>query len=358
MKISLNFEETKETKQPKAKGQNPIKNAAASLLSGIKNTRLAPLERDIFTPKIMRLDMPGPHGRKDLEGKVVKNIKLKDAAGKKVQGYILESTKTLDEYFVATKDEVLCRMKISDFGDSLSVNALYGQANNGKYKGAGTELLKFAVQKSKDAGKGGRLELTVGGSPRFYYKNNFRQTPHSKNYLRENAVLDFITRQDINIDNVWGKFWNTPYVVLEEKEAEALLHGKRLYEESHSEYMGEFEIEYEHKGEPRKMTVGIDFADLSNYTVTEGVFVVQAYSKSVNETKFGTNVEMHPLANIEMRLLEDENGEKYLQIDTVNESWKGEKAVTKELMKVVEAKMDELGAKYIKKNGAKDKDFL
>jgi len=355
MKISLNFKNTKDTKQTKR--QNPIKNAAASLLSGIKNTRLVPLERDTFSPKIMHLNMPGPHGRNDLEGKVIKNIKLKDKTGKKVPAYILESTKTQNEYYAATKDEVLCRMNISDLDGSISVNALYGQANNGKYEGAGTELLKFAVQKSKASGKGGRLELTVGGSVKFYYKNNFRQTPRSRNYLRENAALDFITRENLYADDVWNKFWNTPYVVLEEKEAEALLAGERLYKKSHSEYMGEREIEYERKGEKRKMTVGIDFADLSNCTVTDGVFVAQAYKKNVKKSEYGDNIQMRPVANIEMRLLEDENGDKYLHLDTFNMGYTADEAVMNVLLDVTKEKSKELGAKYIKADEAVRKDF-
>lgn len=322
-----------------------IKNTAANFISGLNGP-----PQDTFSPKIVCLDMKGPHGRNNLEGRVIKNIKLKDSKGKKVSGCILESTKTSNEYYAATKDEVLCRMRLDEWTNYMYVSELYGQANNGKYKGAGTELLKFAVQKSKEKGYSGRLKLTIGGSPKFYYKNNFRiDKERSKDYIRQNAVLDCMTRLNLYADDIWGKYWGTANVTLEPKEAEALLEGKRLYNETHSEYMGEVEIEYEVKGEKRKKTVGIDFADLSNCTTTKDVFVAQAYSKNGEK--------MTPIANIEMRLLEDENGDKYLNIDAFNTNWIAREAVTEVLMGAVNQKMKELGAKYIKTDDAKTGNF-
>ena len=171
-------------------------------------------------------------------------------------------------------------------------------------------------------------------------------------------MLDFITRENLSADDVWSKFWNTPYVVLEAKEAEALLEDRRLYAESHSEYFGEREIEYKTKhGEIRKMTIGIDFSDLSNCTVTDGVFVAQAYKKSINESKYGNNTTMRPVANIEMRLLEDKKGDKYLHLDTFNEGYSANEAVMRALLDVIEAKMPELGAKYIMADEAVQGDF-
>ncbi len=352
MKILGHIGTSKENpKSTEAQRKAPIKTHVITAISGMKSKLLEPLREDIFTPKIMTLDMPGRWGEEGVQGKVIKKISLQKRSGGKAPGYILQSTKNNYTYYACTEDEALCRMRLYlDRNNQMYVDSLYGQAGHGKYKGAGTELLKFAVQKSKKEGDKGRLWLTVGGSPKFYYKSNFRISPKIKDHVRKNAVYDLATRQNLYMDDIWDKYWDVPNLTLEIKEAGALLSGERLCDKTHSEYMGDKEIEYQtKKGEKRKMTIGLDFSDLSNCTNTENVFVAQAYRKDGERMK--------PCSNIEMRLLKDENSDKYLNIDTFNVDYIAKEEVMEALMEVVEAKSKELGAKYIKKDEAVWEEF-
>jgi len=306
-------------------------------------------KEDSFTKSIIKTDMPGPHGDTDIRGTIVKSIPLKDSNGKNIQGFIIQEVEDENCFYACTKENALCRMEIrpkqSLGGGYIYINALFGQENNGVIKGAGTELLKFAAQKSMDMGFDGRLELCMAGSYPFYFKNNFRTGRGYPDHQRKDAVLDYITRHNVPKDTVWKKDWDSPVMILDEKGAAALLEGRRLYDESKSETMYSKIIQCTEKnGREYSIDTDIDFCDFSTSDPKKNAYTIQAIIKS--DENFYTQA-----AALNMELLEDENGKKYFDANNLYTEKLGkplEDAVKDELFKAAEIKAKEFGAEYIR----------
>ena len=170
-----------------------------------------------------------------VKGEIVKKIILKDLSGKKVKGYILKDISRENQYFVCANGKNQCRMIISEDEDSIYIEELYGHNNIGEFKGAGTELLKFASEISLEKGYKGKLSLKMGGSFPFYYKNNFRiDENHTDDVNIKNAALDYITREGVPKNKLWLAHWSTPIVILDEKNAKLMRNSKRLIDSSKS----------------------------------------------------------------------------------------------------------------------------
>ncbi len=334
-------------------------NSEKSKIKRLKTTKAAinftPLLRglphDTFSPEIVETHMPGTYGTPDIIGRRIKSIALKDTKGNDIPGFIIQEIEDENSYYACTKKCALCEMNISrahPFGTGyIFINSLYGQSNNGEVKGAGTELIKLAIEKSKATGCDGRLELSMAGSYPFYFKNNFRAGRGYSDYLRKDAVLDYMTRHKLIPEMIWKKKWDSINVILDEKGAKALLKGERFFDTSTSETMYSKNIEYQGKdGKTCTADIDIDFCDFSKSDIRDGTFVIQTILKKEGNYYF-------PLADLEMQLLEDENGDKYLEAENIRiEELKKdfEKAIIDEMFEAAAIKAKELGAKYIRKD--------
>ena len=337
--------------------------AAKSPLLSAKNLLTAKLSsentKDIFTPRIIETYMPGTHGTPDIRGRLVKNITLKDSKGKETPGFIIQEIEDENTYYACTKKCALCEMSITrahPFGTGyIFINSLYGQSNDGQIKGAGTELVKFAIQKSKEAGCDGRLELCMAGSYPFYFKNNFRAGRGYPEHLIMDAALDYTTRKNLWPNDFWKHNFDSINVILDEKGAEALLLGERFFDNSKSETMYSKTLECKSEsGKEYLMDSDVDFSDLSGSEPEENACVIQIILK-------GKENFHKQIAALEMQLLEDKDGKKYLEARnfyTANLGLPLEKTIFEETFKAAETKAKEFGAEYIKTdilNTIKDK---
>jgi len=303
---------------------------------------------DTFSREIITTQMANTSKKGTIKGTRVKSIPLKDASGRNIKGFIIQKTGTENCFYACTKENALCRMEMvtknKPYGGYIYIDALFGQGNDGKIKGAGTELLKFAAQKSMDKGFEGRLELTMAGSSPFYYKNNFRTGRGYPEHLRMDAVLDYTKRHNLPKTAVWDKsIDSSPVMILDERGAKALLEGRRLCDEEKSETMYGKKITYGSKGKTFEVTVDIDFCDFSKSDPEQNAYVIQAVLKKEDFYM--------QLAALEMRLSEDGDGKKFLDIKNIytNDMDKSlKKTVLKELFKAAKTKADELGAEHIK----------
>lgn len=187
------------------------------------------LHSDVFQSslKTVKLD------NETVKGSFIKDISLKDRQGNNVSGFIIQNK---DNFYACTGDTVLCRMNIKEKKDCIYISELYGQNNKGKYKGAGTELIKYAVEQSRNKGHEGVIKLFMAGSPSFYYKNNFRMTEESdEDYIGANAILDYCTRYGETCSSMNSYHSFAPLMVLDKKGADALMQGIRLTDESKSQ---------------------------------------------------------------------------------------------------------------------------
>ncbi len=326
---------------------NPLKSHKESFIKGIHFNTGAPKE-DTFVPKIVKTQMLGGHGDPDIKGTFVKNVTIKDSKGKNTKAFIIQEVKDGNCYYLCTDKEALCRMEIreknSPCGGYIYINALYGQSNDDRYKGAGTELIKFAAQKSRDAGFGGRLQLCMAGSFPFYFKNNFRTGRGYPDHTRKDAYLDYMTRKNLSQDDIYKKDWDGITVILDETGARALLDDKRFFDKSKSETMySKTFLTNTQDGREFKTAVDVDFSDLSEDEPEEHTYIIQIILR-------GSEHFYKQIASLEMQLLKDEKGRKYLKtnkLQTDNMGEKFEKSLQEELLKAANIKAKELGAEYI-----------
>ena len=105
-----------------------------------------------------------------------------------------------------------------------------------KFKGIGTEFLKIAVEKSMEKGHKGRVSILAAHTPSpalFYFKNNFRTRATLCNSGLYDAMMDYSVRTNNDVER-FSKMMKTYYMELDEKGAQALLNGKRLYKNNSS----------------------------------------------------------------------------------------------------------------------------
>ena len=139
--------------------------------------------------------------------------------------------------------------------DILQVPYLYTQEHKSrKYKGAGTQLLKCAVEESIKRGYNGKLKLQASHSACspmvFYYKNNFviPRPSDCRLYGYENchnAVIEYAIANNIPIDNLLPETKRSAFMKLDEQGAKAFLQGKQLYKERSVEKLAEKNIDDE-----------------------------------------------------------------------------------------------------------------
>lgn len=299
---------------------------------------------DVFSPSFVTVHMPGQYGFYNASGRYVKNIKLKNASGQDTKGFIIQDAKDRDTYYACTNECALAKMSISKKDDCIFIKGLHGQNNNGEYKGAGTELLRLAVEKSKQEGFDGKIKLCIGGSHPFYFKSNFLITDgNGEPDLCKNAALDYITRNNIPVNTIWKSFLAVPRAVLYPKEADMLSSKERVCDKSSSGLMYTKHIEYSVREKKFEAGLDIDFCDLSNYSKLKDTYVIQAVLRPAEDIYL-------PAGAVCMRVLEDMDGHKYLKIERHNSDFtRGEPAETaaNELENAVLKKAKELGAEYI-----------
>lgn len=301
--------------------------------SFIKSNKQAKTEKTI--------EISGIYDEAKIKAKHIKDITLKDTKGKEVKAFLAKSEEAENNYYICLPQKTLCGMSMYGIQDYICIKALYGHRHSRRCKGAGTELLKFAVQESIKQGYGGKIKLCMGGSPVFYYKNNFRTENNGYEDVKKNAALDYMARNNLTLDVFYLDNWCTN-VVLKPKEAAALLEGKRLYEQSSSGTICNKNIEYKINGKQYFANIDIDFADLSNCESFENTYVIQAILKS--------NGKMFQIANLEMQLLKDKEGKKFLSIDSLDLekiSKDCDEKIKEELVFAARKKMEEFGAEYI-----------
>ena len=175
------------------------------------------------------------------ETSTIKTAVIEDVKGNKIKAAIKEEK---DKTNLSDKNPKTISINIGDkkLGhavmydtkqkDALYLKELYTEENFARhYIGAGTELLKCAVEESKKRGYSGRITLCAENSPPpfvFYYKNNFTAAPEVSLY---NAAIDYAARNNIPVEKLLPEGLLSLDMELDEKGAEALLEGERLFEE-------------------------------------------------------------------------------------------------------------------------------
>lgn len=305
------------------------------------------LNADTFTKTVIKTNMPGIYGSKNITGTLVKKINLKNSKGDNIEGFIIKDTKEKDVYYACTKENALCYMRLggSPMGENqLFVGSLYGQSNNGEYKGAGTELIKFAIEKSKKEGLRGRIGLSMGGSQSFYFKNNFRIPKNYPDHLKKDAVLDYMTRHNIAMNQIRSYDWLAQVVTLDEHGAKALLDDTRFFDSSKSETMYSKNISNGLLGSKKgAINVDVDFSDLTRGETQKKMYVIQLIAK--NSENYFT-----PMADLEMQLMEDSRGNKYLEAKDLRFEEMNKRLARKmaaEIFKAARIKAWDLNAEYI-----------
>ena len=152
-------------------------------------------------------------GDDEVSGQLVRYIDLtKRKENEAIKGFII---KDLDngQYYACAGDEALCKMRLSKEDGYIYIDELFGQNNRGEYKGMGTELVKLAIDFSKKEGCKGEVFVVATGSFPFYYKNNFRISNYKQNALIQNAILDYLSRNNIEAYRLWPT-WLIPLMEL------------------------------------------------------------------------------------------------------------------------------------------------
>ncbi len=249
---------------------------------------------DAYKPKIIEAENNGYK----IKCRPVKSVYLKDTDGNDVKALLVKNTAAKSQYFIVKDDETLCRIFFSDNGENIYVYDLQGQNNKGKYKGAGCELVKVAVNESIKSGYKGKLNACMADSLPFYFKNNFRIL-NGASALKENAFIDYMTRHpEFDTEDFMANMWSIPNgECLDEKGASALLENKRFINNSASETMYETTFKND-KGEIIKADV--DFCDFSNDLSVGGSYIIQIINK---EGKNGCTFPQ--IAHVEYDLLPD-----------------------------------------------------
>lgn len=168
---------------------------------------------------------------KDLEGNEIKAIIIEEPYDDNT-GFFGSDPKK----FTLFADNKKLAYAISYNGDKkyggMFVKELFGEENYQRhYKGIGTELLKCLVKESKKQGNKGKIFLNASHIPApfvFYYKNNFQVSGNRTK--QHNATIDYAARNNIPISSLLPNWFSSLSMVLDEKGANALLKGERLYE--------------------------------------------------------------------------------------------------------------------------------
>ncbi len=219
---------------------------------------------------------------KDVTGFLEKNIILKTTDGEYIKGCIIKDIEDKNTFYACADDEKLCEMIVQNYpGNSFQVRSLQGQNNQGEYKGAGTELLKLAAEKSKKFRHDGELELVMTGSFLFYYKNNFRANKKYKGYEHKNAFLDYAFRNNIDITKL-PKHNENNYIslmYLDKQGADALLKGERLCDTSASVTL--FSKERQDKVYSKIVPYDIDLAEVDENKSVLQIIEKEPYIRQV-----------------------------------------------------------------------------
>ena len=190
-----------------------------------------------------------PIEQDSVEQSKVRNVTIKDLDANDVNAAIIEKPGSSffipneKKFILKVDDEQIGYAVVGDDGDKdkLFLISLYTQEHiSRKYKGAGTELLKSAVNESIKRGYNGKIRVnaTHGSCSTlpFYYKNNFiiEKPDNVKLYgysQYKNAIIQYAIENDIPVDNMLFDFDRQAYMSLDEKGARAFLEDKRLYKD-------------------------------------------------------------------------------------------------------------------------------
>ena len=171
-----------------------------------------------------------------------KNVTLSDVNGNEVKAQLIEQPKfrKKTDYYGPTTKAYCIKKGLKNLGyiifadsstkDCIMIHELFTHEHASRtYKGAGTELLKAAVQESFNRGYNGRAVVFAAHNPPpyvFYYKNNFRPYMHQTKYI---PLLDFAaSHPDVNIRHLMPNV-NSLYMRIDEDGARALINGIQLY---------------------------------------------------------------------------------------------------------------------------------
>ena len=186
-----------------------------------------------------------PIEKNGVEQSKVRNVTIKDLDGNDVNATIIEET--YHSHFAHKEKKFILKVNGEQIGyavvvddndnDKLFLNDLYTEEHNyRKYKGAGTELLKSAVNESIKRGYNGKIKVNASHgacSPLpFYYKNNLiiKRPDDVELYgfpQNKNAIIQYAIENNIPVDNMLFEFDRQTFMNLDEKGAKAFLEGKK-----------------------------------------------------------------------------------------------------------------------------------
>lgn len=293
-------------------------------------------QSDTFETKTIDVKM----GDYKIKCKPVKSVSIKDTEGNDTKALLVQSKATKGQYFIIKDDETLCRIFFADDGKNTYIYDLQGQNHKGKYKGAGCELIKTAIDASIKNGHNGKLSLCMADSLPFYFKCNFRIPKDEPNALKKNAFVDYMTRHpefktEDFMANAWQRMPNGE--CLDEKGAAAFLEDKRFIDDSTSKTLYNTSLKDD---EGNIIEADIDFCDFShdpsiNKDNSCGTKIIQIINK---EGKNGTTFPQ--MAYIGYDLAEDGTTDiKDIEIRTNDKTLKEQ--IKEELLKALELIKDE-----------------
>lgn len=179
-----------------------------------------------------------------------KPVKIQDISGRSVDAVIEDSDFVYSDIFsddkkfsiiVNGQELGFALVRDNDQKTALDLFSLHTEDYDNKtYRGAGTELLKCAVNESMKRGYNGRIETWASNSKysplAFYYKENFivpsfsKYAPESFNQ-KHNAAIEYAISNNIPVQDVLPFSYRKGHMLLDEEGAKALLEEKRLYED-------------------------------------------------------------------------------------------------------------------------------
>lgn len=235
---------------------------------------------DTFEARIINTKI---EGFGNVSGKIYSTFLLKDMLDNPIPAVILQDKYFKKTFYACAKEgeeyKGLVRMSFEDEedrgnGEHLYISALFGNPENRKYTGAGSELIKLAAKESVKKGYGGRIELVMTGSFPFYHKNNFKTQGDSLIEKKAAALVDYAARHNLNPSLYPIEGWEQE-MRLDEDGAKALLCGRKYFDESISETLYHFSHIYTKiDGEKAETSGIIDFSDL-RYGKEDGEFALQ-----------------------------------------------------------------------------------
>lgn len=214
-----------------------------------KDMKISPINF-ISSYKIQKQNRIKPQNASDCvsfsgEIKIQKTI-IKDSENKDKEAVIIVKPdpefKSATNFTISADSELIGKAEVSNRKNDRGLNLILinTKQQEKEYHGAGTALLRSIVRESYDKGYNGRVcakALNYAAPPyAFYYKNNFKIPKDTKNIVggcspAYNIILDYIAKTGTHPQALLPFGMNMIYMELDEKGAQALLEGKRLYEE-------------------------------------------------------------------------------------------------------------------------------